>query len=267
MLPFALDYEYVAKAQDQDTVLLQSLAANQLNMIAIQWAIILSTIYHPAQTNPSKSASRMHYWTTLSDYIIWLSIMLGQHVFVINRDALSPSKATSSCCQYHTSMWRMSRFQIARSRTWSPTTKRRILLLGRQLQWTSLDLGQSNWMDRITNLWLLRPSIPWQTIQILFASAIRRLSTSRNNLKIRGFTMSSPSAMHLLYDQGAEFIGHEVQSMLNDYNIIHRPTTVKNPQSNAFDENQYQRAERALKPVCLLTRWLSRCDPSREQNI
>ena len=36
MLPFALDYEYVAKAQDQDTVLLQSLAANQLNMIAIQ---------------------------------------------------------------------------------------------------------------------------------------------------------------------------------------------------------------------------------------
>jgi transposase InsO family protein len=49
-----------------------------------------------------------------------------------------------------------------------------------------------------------------------------------------------PKLTTCIYDQGSEFIGWAFQNMLAQYDIQHRPTTVKNPQANAICKRMHQ---------------------------
>jgi hypothetical protein len=55
--------------------------------------------------------------------------------------------------------------------------------------------------------------------------------------------------MQFMHDEGSEFIGHNFQAMLDDHNIQHRPTTVKNPQANAICKGPHQTVTNALRPL------------------
>jgi hypothetical protein len=55
--------------------------------------------------------------------------------------------------------------------------------------------------------------------------------------------------MQCIYDQGPECIGHDFQTMLDEYNIIHHPTTVNNPQTNSICEWPHQSILNALHPL------------------
>jgi transposase InsO family protein len=45
----------------------------------------------------------------------------------------------------------------------------------------------------------------------------------------------------VIYDQGSEFMGKDVQSMIkNDYGIKGKPITVRNPQANTTVERVHQ---------------------------
>jgi hypothetical protein len=50
-------------------------------------------------------------------------------------------------------------------------------------------------------------------------------------------------------NQGSEFIGHNFQAMLDDCNIQHRPTTVKNPQANAICKQLHQTVTNTLRSL------------------
>jgi hypothetical protein len=50
-----------------------------------------------------------------------------------------------------------------------------------------------------------------------------------------------------MHDQGSEFVGHCFQTMLDERNVVHRPTTVKNPQANAICERLHQTAGNASR--------------------
>ena len=45
-----------------------------------------------------------------------------------------------------------------------------------------------------------------------------------------------PWPTQVTYDRGSEFIGHEFQSMLNDYGVKKKPITTRNPQANLIVE-------------------------------
>ena len=45
-----------------------------------------------------------------------------------------------------------------------------------------------------------------------------------------------PWPAQIIHDNGGEFIGHEFQDMMRSLGITSKPTTVKNPQSNAIVE-------------------------------
>jgi hypothetical protein len=49
-----------------------------------------------------------------------------------------------------------------------------------------------------------------------------------------------PKPTTSIYDQGSEFIGWPFQHMLEQYNIQHQPTIVKNPQANAKCKHMHQ---------------------------
>jgi transposase InsO family protein len=71
-----------------------------------------------------------------------------------------------------------------------------------------------------------------------------------NSLIFVARIISMPSAMYIAYDQGPEFIRHDFQSMLDEFNIINDcPTTVKNPQANAIYERLHQSISSALRPL------------------
>jgi transposase InsO family protein len=58
-----------------------------------------------------------------------------------------------------------------------------------------------------------------------------------------------PKPTSCIYDQGSEFIGWPFQHMLQQYNIKHRPTTVKNPQANAICERMHQAVGNSLREL------------------
>ena len=49
-----------------------------------------------------------------------------------------------------------------------------------------------------------------------------------------------PWPVQVIHDNGGEFIGHEFQDMLRQFGITAKPTTVKNPQSNAIVERLHK---------------------------
>ena len=49
-----------------------------------------------------------------------------------------------------------------------------------------------------------------------------------------------PVALQVIHDNGGEFIRHEFQDMLRQFRITAKPTTVKNPQSNAIVEQLHK---------------------------
>ena len=58
-----------------------------------------------------------------------------------------------------------------------------------------------------------------------------------------------PHPVRCIYDQGPEFMGHDFQSMLNDYAIIHQPCTVKHRQLNStICEQLHQTIVTTLRP-------------------
>jgi transposase InsO family protein len=56
-----------------------------------------------------------------------------------------------------------------------------------------------------------------------------------------------PKPSRCVHDQGPEFVGHCFQTALDEHDIIHRPTAVKNPQANAICERLHQTAANALR--------------------
>jgi hypothetical protein len=58
-----------------------------------------------------------------------------------------------------------------------------------------------------------------------------------------------PRPVRRVYDQGSKFKGHEFQTVLDECNIVHQPTTVKNPQANAICEQPHQTVANALRPL------------------
>jgi hypothetical protein len=58
-----------------------------------------------------------------------------------------------------------------------------------------------------------------------------------------------PRPMHVIYDQGSEFLGSGFQHVLQRHNIHGRATTVKNPQANAICERLHQTVTNALRPL------------------
>jgi hypothetical protein len=61
-----------------------------------------------------------------------------------------------------------------------------------------------------------------------------------------------PKPTTCIYDQGSEFIGWAFQHMLEQYNIQHQPTTVKNLQANAICKHMHQAVGNSL---CILKQW------------
>jgi hypothetical protein len=57
--------------------------------------------------------------------------------------------------------------------------------------------------------------------------------------------------MQFMHDEGSEFIGHDFQAMLDDCNIQHRPTKVKNQQANTICKRLHQTATNDLRPLLL----------------
>ena len=49
-----------------------------------------------------------------------------------------------------------------------------------------------------------------------------------------------PWPVQVIHDNGSKFIGHEFQDMLRQFGITAKPTTVKNPQSNAIVERLHK---------------------------
>ena len=50
-----------------------------------------------------------------------------------------------------------------------------------------------------------------------------------------------PRPSQVIYDRGSEFIGHEFQRMIKeDYGIVRKPISSKNPQANAIIERIHQ---------------------------
>ena len=114
-----------------------------------------------------------------------------------------------------------------------------ILCLAMKLLWTSLDLGQSNYTDRITNSWLIQPSIPLATVQKLFASTARRPYTLRNNLRICG--------IHVLLAQCDVFMTKDLNSLVMIFNLCWMTTTSFVDLSRSRIHSQTQSANNYIK--------------------
>ena len=125
-----------------------------------------------------------------------------------------------------------------------------MLLLSRKLPWISLDSGQLNCTDRITNSWSLWPSIMWQSIQKLVASTIRRrLCMSRATIwKLVAFTIHMPSEMHLWPRKWVHrsWFPIHVEGLWHYSSIYY---TVKNPQSKAIYKRLHQTIMNAFHPL------------------
>ena len=89
---------------------------------------------------------------------------------------------------------------------------------------------------------------PWETLTIMDTATnlleIIRIDnkTSENITQQFANTWLSryPWPVQVIHDNGGKFIGHEFQDMLRQFGITAKPTTVKNPQSNAIVEQLHK---------------------------
>ena len=99
---------------------------------------------------------------------------------------------------------------------------------------------------------------PWKTVvngQTLEFKALTIMDTVTNLLEIVQIDNKSSENItqlfantwlsqylwpaQVIHDNGGKFIGHEFQNMLRNLGITAKPTTVKNPQSNAICERMH----------------------------
>ena len=105
-----------------------------------------------------------------------------------------------------------------------------VILYGQELKFNSLTS-----IDTITN---------YPEIICINNKTSQHVSQQFENSWLAQYPRPQRSTMHI-YDQGSEFFGHEFQTILDKYGIVHQPTTVKNPQANAICERLHQRVANA----------------------
>ena len=192
---------------NQGYILLQSLASKPTQSGRYPMsanANLLFDINLAHSTNRSKSASWMHYWTTLSDAIISLSIMLGYRVSMIQLQCIftiQSYKLTLLTSYIHVMHINVTNCQVEDMVSYHQ--EKQVLFFGRKFQWISLDLEQSKYSRQYGDF--TQPSIPWLNIKKLYASTIRRLYMLRNSLKICGFHNTSLAQCNASMNIGHEF--------------------------------------------------------------
>ena len=70
-----------------------------------------------------------------------------------------------------------------------------------------------------------------------------------------------PWPTQVTFDRGSEFIGHNFQSMIQDYGVKKKPITVRNPQANAVVERIHQTIANIIRTFELQNGWLDEKEP------
>jgi transposase InsO family protein len=248
--PFALAFEAIAKAQNEDNNLLQSLASNKTKFGRFQMNDKVNLIcYIPDMNQPFKICIP----DALVDTIIRFYHLALNHVGRTRlRDTISmhfyhPHLQTHvdnvvrpcDACQRYKLPGRGQGHLAPRQADIKPWQEVAVDLIG---PWTIKLHGQSlvfralTTIDTVTNY----PEL----IRLNSKTSLHVAQQFENSWLSR-----YPRPIRCIYDQGAEFIGQDFQNLLDEYHIIHRPTMVKNPQANAICERLHQTVTDALHPL------------------
>ena len=248
--PFALNYEYIAQAQDQDAVLIQSLASKPTQYGRYQMSPDANLIcYLPGPDQPFKicipdallnDIIRFYHMALNHVGITRLTSTIATHFYHPGLQAhVANIIRPCDACQRYKLPGRGHGQLPPREADIAPWQEVAVDLIG---PWTIKLHGQNykfmalTSIDTVTNY----PEI----VRLNNKTSLHVAQQFENSWLSR-----YPRPMRCIYDQGPEFMGHDFQSMLNDYDIIHRPCTVKNPQSNAICERLHQTITNALRPL------------------
>jgi transposase InsO family protein len=246
--PFALDYDTIAQAQNNDVALLQSLASKPTQFGRFQMSENANLIcYIPGPNLPFKICIP----DALLDTIIRFYHLVLNHIGMTRlRDTIAQhfyhthlqshvENIVRPCdaCQRYKLPGRGHGHLPARNALILPWQEVAVDLIG---PWTIKLHGQDYKFHALTSI-----------DTVTNYPEIVRLNNKTSQHVAQQFENSwlarYPKPIRCIYDQGSEFIGHNFQTMLDEYNIIHRPTTVKNPQANAICERLHQTIGNALR--------------------
>ena len=248
--PFALDYDTIAQAQNEDAALLQSLASKPNQFGRFQMSDNANLIcYIPGPDLPVKICipdallnTIIHFYHLALNHIgiTRLRDTIAQH-FIHPHLTVNVENIVRPCdaCQRYKLPSRGHGHLPARNALIAPWQEVAVDLIG---PWTIKLHGQEYKFHALTTIDTVSN---YPEIIRLNNKTSQHVAQQFENLWLSRY----PRPVRCIYDQGAEFIGHDFQSMLDEYNIIHRPTTVKNPQANAICERLHQTVANALRPL------------------
>jgi hypothetical protein len=248
--PFALDYDTIATAQNHDAAIQLSLASRPQSFGTLNMSEGVNIVcYIPGPDQPFKICIPD---AMLNDVIRFYHLALNHIGITRLRDTIAlhfyhprlqenVENIVRPCdaCQRYKLPGRGHGHLAARIADVAPWQEVAVDLIG---PWTINLHGQELKFNALTTIDTVS-NYP-EVIRLNNKTSLHVAQQFENSWLSR-----YPRPVRCIYDQGSEFIGHEFQTMLDEYNIIHRPTTVKNPQANAICERLHQTVANALRPL------------------
>jgi hypothetical protein len=244
--PFALNYETVAQAQKTDVASLQSLASKPTKFGRLQMSENTNLICCvPGPNLPFKTCIP----DALLDAVIRFSHLELNHIGMTRlRDAVAQhfyhphlqarvGNIARPCdaCQRHKSPGRGHGLLPARTALILPWQEVAVDLMG---PWTVKPHGQEHKFHALTSVDAIS-NCP-ETFRLNNKTSQHAVQRFENSWLAR-----HPKPLRCTCDRGSAFVGHCFQTMLDECDVVHGPTAVKNPLADAICEKLHQTAANA----------------------
>lgn len=247
-LPFVLSYDTIADAQTRDAELTALVQRNPQQFIQQQLAPnVLVYCYIPAQNEPWKIYLPNEL---LNDAIHWYHLSLShlgssrlydtmrQHFYnKLLKNRIEDLVSHCDTCQRYKLVGRGHGQNAPREATIAPWREIAVDTIG---PWT-LTIGDQ------TQTFIALTMIDMVTNLVEIVRLENKTSANVALQFVNTWLARYPRPIHVIYDQGGEFIGRDFQQMLERRNIHRHPITTKNPQANAICERMHQSIGQSLR--------------------
>jgi transposase InsO family protein len=247
-IPFRMDYQSIAAAQAQDAALIQH-AQKDPTRIG-QQLLAPNTQVYCYTSHPGEPWKIYLPTNQLTDIVRWYHLALG-HV------GISRLADTLRMHCFHPHLQQTCEREVGRC---DPC--QRLKQLGRGHGETALrEATILPWRDVAVDLigpWTLSIAGTKQKFNALtiidmvtnLVEVVRVDNTTAANVSLHfenTWLARYPRPLYCIHDPGSEFLGHDFQFMLDRHGIQAKPTTAKNPQSNAVCERMHQSIGNSLR--------------------